>query len=109
MTGDAEGLIKVWNYRKELIREVKFTEPVSAVCFQDEEGNLLVGHEGKLSRIEAKNYLPATTITQQFEKTATGLEQRFSEVLAFGLDQQLTKAEILQEMRDVLEEEKVPA
>ena len=32
-TGDSEGLIKLWNYKKELIREVKFTEPISAVCF----------------------------------------------------------------------------
>ena len=62
MTADADGLIKLWNYKKEMIREIKFTEPVSAVCFQDKEGDLLVGHEGKLSRIQAKNYLPETTV-----------------------------------------------
>lgn len=35
VTGDTDGLIKIWNYKKELVREVKFTEPVSAVCFQN--------------------------------------------------------------------------
>ena len=87
VTGDTNGLIKLWNYKKELIREVKFTEPVSAVCFQDEEGDLLVGHEGKLSRIEAKNYLPKTTVADPKEKTATGFEARFNEIIAQGQEE----------------------
>ena len=33
VSGDAGGLIKVWNFRRQLVREIKFGEPISAVCF----------------------------------------------------------------------------
>ena len=33
VSADQDGLIKVWNFMKELVREIKFTEPISAVCF----------------------------------------------------------------------------
>ena len=57
-SGDVSGLIKIWNYRRQLIREVKFTEPISAVTFLNTKGDLIVGHKGKLSRILAADYLP---------------------------------------------------
>lgn len=46
VTADIEGLIKIWNYKKELIREIKFYETVSAVSFMNKEGDILVGHNG---------------------------------------------------------------
>jgi len=33
VTGGKDGIIKVWNMRKELVREIKFPEPITAVCF----------------------------------------------------------------------------
>ena len=33
VSGGKDGLIKVWNFRKELVREIKFPEPITAVCF----------------------------------------------------------------------------
>lgn len=57
-SGDASGLIKIWNFKRELIREIKFTEPISAICFLNKEGDLVVGHIGKVSKILAKDYLP---------------------------------------------------
>ena len=57
-SGDTGGLIKIWNYRRRLIREIKFTEPISAVCFLNAKADLVVGHKGKLSRVLAKDYLP---------------------------------------------------
>jgi len=45
-TGDADGLIKIWNSKKELIREVKFNEEISSVTFINVKGDLLVGHHG---------------------------------------------------------------
>ena len=35
-SADQDGLIKIWNFKKELLREIKFTEPISAVCFLNE-------------------------------------------------------------------------
>jgi len=51
VSGDIDGLIKIWNFRRKLIREIKFTEPISAVSFLNKEGDLIVGHKGKLSRV----------------------------------------------------------
>ena len=33
VTSDADGLIKIWDFRKKLIREIKFTEAINVVCF----------------------------------------------------------------------------
>jgi len=45
-TGDADGLIKIWNAKKELIREVKLNEEISSVTFINIKGDLLVGNHG---------------------------------------------------------------
>ena len=58
VTADIEGLIKIWNYKKELIREIKFYETVSAVSFMNKEGDILVGHNGQLSKIAVADYNP---------------------------------------------------
>ena len=60
-SGDRGGLIKIWNYRRTLVREIQFTEPIAALCFLNTRGDLVVGHKGKLSRILASDYLPADT------------------------------------------------
>lgn len=41
-----------------LLREIKFTEAITAVLFLNNNGDLMAGHGGKLSRIQAENYLP---------------------------------------------------
>lgn len=58
VTSDADGLIKLWDWNKNLVREIKFTEPISCVCFMNENADLMAGHGGKLSRIRAVDYLP---------------------------------------------------
>lgn len=61
VTGGKDGLVKVWNIKKELIREIKFPEPITAVCFLNSSADLLVGHIGKVSSVStvfAKDYKP---------------------------------------------------
>ena len=58
VSGDCEGLLKLWNIKKELIREIKFTEPITSVCFLNLAADIVVGHQGKLSRLNASDYLP---------------------------------------------------
>lgn len=58
VTGGRDGLIKVWNMRKELVREIKFPEPITAVCFLNPQGDILVGHVGKVSSVMAVDYKP---------------------------------------------------
>lgn len=57
VTVDKEGLIKVWNEMRELVREIKFYDIVSSVAFMSNSLDLLVGHGGKLSKIFAKDYI----------------------------------------------------
>jgi hypothetical protein len=44
--------------RRELIREIKFPEPVYSVSFLNEEGDILVGHQGKVSMVSREDYIP---------------------------------------------------
>ena len=36
VTGSTDGLVKVWNYKKELIKEIEFHEAVNSVVFKDD-------------------------------------------------------------------------
>jgi len=58
VTGGKDGLIKVWNMKKEMVREIKFPEPITAVCFFNQNGDILVGHVGKVSSVMAIDYKP---------------------------------------------------
>jgi hypothetical protein len=40
-----------------MIREIKFPEPVNSVSFLNELGDILVGHAGKISIIQNKDYM----------------------------------------------------
>ena len=51
-------MIKIWNIKKELIREIKVPEPITAVCFLNPFGDILVGHVGKVSSVMAVDYKP---------------------------------------------------
>ena len=58
ISGSVDGLVKIWNVKRELIREIKFPEPVETATFLNYEGDILVGHLGKTSSVLAKDYLP---------------------------------------------------
>ena len=46
------------NLKKDLVREIKFPEPITSVAFLNENADILVGHVGKVSSILAKDYKP---------------------------------------------------
>ena len=58
ISGSEDGYVKVWNIKKELIREIKFPEPVYSVSFLNNEGDIIVGHLGKLSTVSHTDYKP---------------------------------------------------
>lgn len=58
VTGGRDGLIKVWNMKKQMVREIKFPESITAVCFFNPQGDILVGHGGKVSSVLALDYKP---------------------------------------------------
>ena len=57
VTGDKDGLVKIWNFKKQLIREVKFVEAVNSVCFLNQTADIIVGHSGNLSRLNCRDYM----------------------------------------------------
>ena len=57
MTGDKSGLVKIWNCKKQLVREIKFVEEISSVCFLGADRDLIVGHSGNLSRLNYIDYM----------------------------------------------------
>jgi hypothetical protein len=69
-TGDKEGLIKIWNKKKEIVREIKFTEPITALVFLNKQADLVIGHGSTLSRIKAQAYVqPANKFNEMGELT----------------------------------------
>ena len=58
ISGSLDGFVKVWNIKKEMIREIKFPEPVYSVSFLNKDGDILVGHLGKVSTVSHKDYCP---------------------------------------------------
>jgi WD40 repeat protein len=58
VTGGKDGCVKIRNIKKELVREIKFPEPIISVCFLNSKGDILVGHVGKVSSVLAQDYRP---------------------------------------------------
>lgn len=56
VSGSRDCTAKVWNARRQLLREIKFPEQVLGVTFLNENGDILVGHEGKVSLVKASDY-----------------------------------------------------
>jgi hypothetical protein len=58
LTGGKDGIVKVWNKMKELLREIKFPEPITSVAFMNANADILIGHGGKVSKIMAPDFKP---------------------------------------------------
>lgn len=56
VTGDKDGLVKIWNSKKQLIREIKFVGKINSVAFLNHQGDIIVGHAGNLSRLDYVNF-----------------------------------------------------
>ena len=46
LTACGDGLVKIWNAKKELIREIQFNEPIVSAIFLNSDADVLVGHAG---------------------------------------------------------------
>ena len=65
VTACSAGSVKIWSTNnvkglgdKQLIREINFPNKVEAVCFLNEHGDLLVGHDRRISMIKFATYWP---------------------------------------------------
>lgn len=55
-TGCRKGLIKIWNAKKQLIREIQFPEEINSLIFSNNDGDILVGHGNTLSLVKQVDY-----------------------------------------------------
>lgn len=78
ISGSIDGLVKIWNIKKDLIREIKFPEEVFTVSFLNNDGDIIVGHKGKVSIVYCKDYRPAE-IMKVFKPPAEDLEKFFAQ------------------------------
>lgn len=90
------GQIKIWstnNVRgygdKQLIREINFPSKVDSVCFLNEQGDLLVGHERRLSVIKFQTYWPFRDERGNIDPSCEQYDQRDIEVKRTEIRDQL--------------------
>eukprot|EP00347_Sterkiella_histriomuscorum_P023301 403335171 len=58
LTVAQDKIVKVWNIKKDLIREIKFTDQITQAVFANQSADIIVAHKGKMSIIYAKEYQP---------------------------------------------------
>jgi hypothetical protein len=49
VSGGLDRYVRIFNLKKELLKEIKFPQPVTAVCFLNARGDVIVGHNTKVS------------------------------------------------------------
>jgi hypothetical protein len=52
VTGGLDQYVRVFNLKKELLKEVLFPQPVESICFMNRHGDMVVGHDTKVSLIK---------------------------------------------------------
>lgn len=51
-----QGIVKIWDNNKNLIREISFSDPITSVCFLNEDGDILIAHTDKSTLIFNEKY-----------------------------------------------------
>ncbi|CAH1788529.1 unnamed protein product [Owenia fusiformis] len=57
-TSSQDGLLKIWNWRGELLREMQFDNTLNGASFINTQGDILVGYQNHLHVVPMTNYLP---------------------------------------------------
>jgi hypothetical protein len=53
LTGDNEGIVKLWSKEKRLLSELNFLEAPSTAVFAQDDFGLLIGHKNLISEMES--------------------------------------------------------
>jgi hypothetical protein len=76
------GLVKIWTTNnikslgdKQMIREITFPDKVDSVCFMNENGDIMVAHDKRISVIKFQTYWPFRDERGQLDTNAV-LESR---------------------------------
>ena len=58
VSSSVDGKIKVWSFDNQMVAEIDFGVPLSSVGFANDQGDLLVGLQLRISIVKAVDYLP---------------------------------------------------
>jgi len=58
ITTAEDGIVKIWNWDKVLLREIKFAENIGAGLILNNECDLIIAHQNKVSIVRASTYKP---------------------------------------------------
>ena len=56
VTADKNGVIRIWTHEKVFLREIQFPDEIESLCFLNEDGDLLVSHSRRISKISFISY-----------------------------------------------------
>ncbi len=56
VTSDVGGSIKIWSLEKRFMREIQFPHAIDSISFMNKEGDLLVSHVQRISKIKFATY-----------------------------------------------------
>lgn len=60
VTADVNGVIRVWTKNKKFVREINFPDKIDSITFLNSEGDLLVSHAQRISKIKMTEYWTKT-------------------------------------------------
>ncbi len=60
VTADKKGAIRIWSKDKKFLREIALPDQIDSVCFLNDQGDLLVSHNQRISKIEFSAYWTKT-------------------------------------------------
>jgi len=79
VTSDSGGSIKLWSLEKRFMREIVFPHPIDSVCFLNQQGDILVSHVQRISKIRYDAYWTSSFTHFGFTSTADPIHVNYKE------------------------------
>lgn len=82
VTSDNGGSVKIWSLEKRFLREIQFPKQIDSVCFLNREGDILVAHEQRISKIRYETYWTSSFTNFGFTDLDEPIHLRYKEMEA---------------------------
>jgi hypothetical protein len=74
VTSSLDGMIKIWNSRRQLVRDIATRQALLACCFLNASADIVVGIRSNVSVIRARHYLPSEIMRLREERRRLRME-----------------------------------
>lgn len=79
VTSDSGGSIKLWSMEKRFMREIVFPHAIDSVCFLNTNGDILVSHVQRISKIRYEAYWTSTFTHFGFTNVTDPIHVKYKE------------------------------